>query len=77
MSPDEAADLEEKAEKLNMTESEYLRFMISQKPTDYPERRIILRELINEVIHIGTNINQIVHNKSGLYLETDKEGGKI
>lgn len=32
-----------------MTESEYLRFMISQKPTDYPEMRILLRELINEV----------------------------
>ena len=74
MSPEEAAELAEKAEKMNMTESEYLRFMISQKPTDYPEMRILLRELINEVDHIGTNINQIVHNNnSGLYSETDKE----
>ena len=71
--PEEAAELEEKAEKMNMTESEYLRFMISQKPTDYPQMRILLKELINEVNHIGTNINQIVHNNSGLYSETDKE----
>ena len=62
LSPEEAAELTEKSDKMNMTESEYLRFMISQKPTDYPEMRILLRELINEVNHIGTNINQIVHN---------------
>ena len=74
LSPEEAAELAEKAEKMNMTESKYLRIMISQKPTDYPEMRILLRELINEVNHIGTNINQIVHNNnSGLYSETDKE----
>ena len=74
LSPEVAAELAEKAENMNMTESEYLRFMISQKPTDYPEMRILLRELINEVNHIGTNINQIVHNNnSGLYSETDKE----
>ena len=62
LSTKEAAELAEKAENMNMTESEYLRFMISQKPTDYPEMRILLRALINEVNHIGTNINQIVHN---------------
>ncbi|MDD6570768.1 MAG: plasmid mobilization relaxosome protein MobC [Thermoflexaceae bacterium] len=33
-----------------------------------------MRELINEVNHIGTNIKQIVYNNnSGLYSETDKE----
>ena len=74
LSSEKAAELAEKSEKMNMTESEYLRFMISQTPTDYPEMRILLRELINEVNHIGTNINQIVHsNNSGLYSETDKE----
>ncbi len=57
-----------------MTESEYLRLMISQKPNDYPEIRILLRELINEVNHIGTNINQIVHSHNfGIYSEDDKE----
>lgn len=42
LSSDEAAELAEKAEKMNMTESEYLRFMISQKLTDYLEMRIFL-----------------------------------
>lgn len=57
-----------------MTESKYLRMMISQKLNDYPEIRGLLRELINEVNHIGTNINQIVHNhNSGVYSEDDKE----
>lgn len=54
--------LADKAQQANMTESEYLRLMISQKPKDYPEIRILLRELISEVNHIGTNINQIVRN---------------
>lgn len=66
--------LANKAELANMTESEYQRLMISQKPNDYPAIRILLKELINEVNHIGTNINQIVHNyNSGLYSEADKE----
>lgn len=57
-----------------MSESEFLRFMISQKPTDYSEIWILLKGLINEINHIGTNINQIVHNNnSSLYSETDKE----
>ena len=57
----------------NDTLDDYLRLMISQKPNDYPEIRILLRELINEVNHIDTNINQIVHNhNSGIYSEDDK-----
>ena len=74
LSPREATILADKAQQANMTESEYLRLMISQKPSDYPEIRILLKELINEVNHIGTNINQIVHNhNSGIYSEDDKE----
>ena len=74
LSPREASMLVDKAQQANMTESEYLRLMISQKPNDYPEIRILLRELINEVNHIGININQIVHNyNSGIYSEDDKE----
>lgn len=57
LSPEDAKELANKAELANMTESEYLRLMISQKPNDYPEIRILLKELINEVNHIGTNIN--------------------
>ncbi len=74
ISPDEAVVLADKAEKKGMTESEYLRFLISQKPNDYPEIRILLKELINEVKHIGTNINQIVYNhNAGFYSEADKD----
>ena len=74
LSPREASMLADKAQQANMTESEYLRLMISQKPSDYPEIRVLLRELINEVNHIGTNINQIVHNhNSGIYSEADIE----
>ena len=73
LSPREASMLADKAQQANMTESEYLRLMISQNPNDYPEIRVLLRELINEVNHIGTNINQIVHNhNSGIYSEDDK-----
>ena len=74
ISPEEAIVLANKVELANMTESEYLRLMISQKPNDYPKIRILLKELINEVNHIGTNINQIVHNyNSGFYSEDDKD----
>ena len=62
MTPEEAKLLEEKAKKAGMTESQYLRLMISQKPNDYPEVRQLLRDLINEVNRIGVNINQITHN---------------
>jgi hypothetical protein len=66
--------LADKAEQAGVNESEYLRLLISQKPNDYPEIRILLKELINEVNHIGTNINQIVHNhNSSFYSEDDKD----
>ena len=46
-----------------MTDSDYMRFLLSQKPEDYPEIRQMLSELINEVNHIGNNINQIARKK--------------
>lgn len=74
MTPREAKLLEEKAKKAGMTESQYLRLMISQKPNDYPEVRQLLRDLINEVNRIGVNINQITHNHNAeLYSQDDKE----
>ena len=74
MTPQEAKLLEEKSKASNMTESEYLRFLISQKPNDYPEVRRLLRELINEVNRIGININQITHNHNAeIYSPEDKE----
>ena len=62
LSPREASMLADKAQQANMTESEYLRLMISQKPNDYPEIRILLRELINEVNHIRNKQNEIKGN---------------
>lgn len=70
----EAKLLKEKSEKAGMTESQYLRLMISQKPNDYPEVRQLLRDLINEVNRIGVNINQITYShNAGLYSPEDKE----
>lgn len=57
-----------------MKESEYIRLLMSQKPNDYPEIRILLRDLINEVNAIGNNINQITRNhNSKLYRKEDRE----
>lgn len=66
--------LSSKAYEANMYEAEYLRLLISQKPNDYPEIRRLLKDLINEINHIGNNINQIVrNNNSALYMSADKE----
>lgn len=74
MTPKEAKLLSEKAKTADMTESEYLRLMITQKPNDYPEVRQLLRDLINEVNRIGVNINQITYNHNAeLYSADDKE----
>ena len=74
LSSREAKLLEEKAKQAGMTESQYLRLMISQKPNDYPEVRQLLRDLINEVNRVGVNINQITHNHNAeLYSTDDKE----
>ncbi len=73
MTPEEANALTRKAEAAGMNESAYIRLMLTQKPNDYPEIRQLLKELINEVNHIGININQIVKNhNSELYSNEDK-----
>lgn len=74
LSVKDARLLEQKSKDANMSESEYLRLMISQKPNDYPEVRQLLRDLINEVNRIGVNINQITYSHNAeLYSEEDKE----
>jgi len=72
--PNEAQLLSEKSNVAGMNEAEYIRFLISQKPNDYPEIRKLLKELINEVNRVGVNINQITfsHNTE-LYSKEDKE----
>lgn len=74
LTPDEAKMVNENAKAAGMNESAYIRLMINQKPNDYPEIRILLKSLINEVNHIGVNINQIVKNhNSNFYNESEKE----
>ncbi len=56
-----------------MSESEYLRLMVNQKPSQYPEIIELLKNLINEINHIGVNINQIVKNhNASFYSAEDK-----
>lgn len=72
--PEEAKVLEFRAKEAGLNEAEYLRLLISQKPNDYPEIRKLLRDLINEINHIGVNINQIVfHHNASFYSKQDKE----
>lgn len=74
VSEEEWKQLTEKANACELTESAYLRFLIRQKPKEYPEIREQLKKLTNEVNHIGININQIVKNhNSHLYSQGDKE----
>ena len=74
MTEKEAEQLKSDAGRQGLKESEYIRLLLSQKPNDYPEIRILLRELINEVNAIGNNINQITRNhNSKLYREQDRE----
>ena len=74
LSPDEAKVLSLRAGEAKLSEAEYLRLLISQKPNDYPEIRKLLKDLINEVNHIGVNINQVVfNNNSSFYTTQDKE----
>lgn len=74
MTEAQAKLLAKQAEEAGMSEAEYIRFLISQKPMDYPEIREEVHTLINEVNRVGVNINEVVHNNnSQLYSEEDKE----
>lgn len=67
-------ELKKKVAKAGMTESEFIRLMITEQPKDFPEIRAMLDRLINEVNRIGVNINEIVYNNNSmLYREEDKE----
>ena len=73
MTEKEAEKLKSDAKQRGMKESEYIRLLMSQKPNDYPEIRILLRDLINEVNAIGNNINQIAHWTNGKGYATQAE----
>ncbi len=73
VTPQEASLIRERAKERNLSEAKYMRLLISQKPNDYPEIRALLKELINEINHIGVNVNQIVYrHNTELYSERDK-----
>ena len=66
-------ELKAKVAEAGMTESEFIRLLITQQPKDYPEIRQMLSGLIGEVNRIGVNINEIVHNNNSmLYSDSDK-----
>lgn len=70
---EEKKKMQEMAKEYGVTESEFLRRQIRQRPSDYPEIKILMGHLINEVNHVGVNINQIVkRNNAGFYDERDK-----
>lgn len=74
LTKEEAAAFRKKAEEAGMSESDYFRLLITQEPNDYPEIRVGIKTLINEVNRIGVNINEIVYNNnSKLYRTADKE----
>ena len=74
LTAEEADRLREKAAEAGMNEAEYLRLLISQKPNDYPEIRKLLKQFVNEINHIGVNINQIFHHHNyELYSRSDRE----
>lgn len=74
MTRTEAKGLEKKAKEKQMSEANYVRFLLSQKPNDYPEIRQLIKDLINEVNHIGVNINQIVkNNNADFYRKEEKD----
>lgn len=74
MSEVESKELSRLAAENSMTESEYIRQRMLQKPENHAELGRQVCELINEINHIGVNINQIVKNaNSGFYRIADKE----
>ena len=74
LTPKEAGHLARQAAQKGMSEAAYLRLLLSQRPADNPEVRVLLKKLINEVNHVGVNINQIAHkHNSGIYAKEDME----
>ena len=72
-SNDEAKEVQEQAAKVNISVAEYIRIESLRTPNRYPEIKLLIGRLINEINHVGVNINQIVKRyNSGEYQEGDK-----
>ena len=62
----ELEELQKQAEKMGLSDSQYLRMLITNRPRDYPEIR-------QELERMNQEINQITHNNnSALYSREDK-----
>ncbi len=73
LSKEQDEALKERAAAAGMSESEFIRLLITQQPKDYPDIRNKLSELISEVNRIGVNINEITYNNNSmLYSASDK-----
>lgn len=69
----ELEELQKQAEKMGLSDSQYLRMLITNRPRDYPEIRKELERMNQEINRIGVNINQITrNNNSALYSREDK-----
>ena len=62
-----------KAEQAGMTESGYLRMLIRGNPAEIPQIRGLVKTLINEVNHIGVNVNQIARNSNAGYFNSSEK----
>lgn len=73
LSAAEQETLRKGAAEMGISESRFLRMLLTERPRDHPEIREELRRLNQEVNRIGVNINQIVHDhNSRLYSEEDR-----
>lgn len=73
LSEAEIKRIESDAKEKGMNFSQYVRYLAKNKPKEHPDVIKVFKKLINEINHIGTNINQIARNcNSGIYTYEDK-----
>lgn len=71
----DAEKLKNMAVKNQMSESAYIRSLLSNRPSDHKEIQEKMDSLINEIHKIGININQIAHacNVNPIFYGQDRE----
>ncbi|MDE7423785.1 MAG: plasmid mobilization relaxosome protein MobC [Lachnospiraceae bacterium] len=71
----DAEKLKSMAEQNQMSESAYIRFLLTNRPSDHKEIKMRMDSLINEVHKIGVNINQIAYacNVNPVFYNKDRE----
>lgn len=67
LSCEELEELNRKAKERGLSDSQYLRMLITNRPRDYPELLEALQNLTNEINHIGININQLSKTTTAAY----------